>query len=416
MISIRAAVFFVFALLIPASAGASGFALWANGAAELGECNSVLAHTEGPASNFFNPALLPELDGTYIEIGTSIIRPSMDFKSELTGNSVRAEDRTFYPSTLFISHKLNDGFTVGLGVNNTFGLATEWPDDWEGRYITTKAELVTVNINPNIAWRVTDKLTLAAGVDFLVGDTTLKQKLNFSFFGLSDGDQKFKADGDGYGYNVGLLYKIAENLALGISYRSEIKLDFNGDVSFGFPSGTPPILIAFFPDTGGKVDLDLPAQAFIGLSYSPFDKLMLEIGGKWEGWSSYDTLNLKLSEPVLGSNIIVLTKSWRDVYGFNFGIKYDINSTSAISAGYLYEGNPVPDGTFEPSVPSSDRDDFSFGIQKTFGGFAFALTYLFEKYHSRHKENTVGLDSGLTANGRYKQHAHIVGLAGSYKF
>ncbi|MDY6974186.1 MAG: outer membrane protein transport protein [Thermodesulfobacteriota bacterium] len=412
----KASVLFVVALLLPASAGASGFALWANGASELGECNSVIAHTEGPASNFFNPALLTELDGTHIEIGTSIIRPSMDFKSELTGSSTSGEDRTFYPSTFFISHELSGIFAAGLGINNTFGLATEWPDDWEGRYIATKSELVTVNINPNIAWKISDKLTLAAGVDILVGDTNLKQKLNLSVFGLSDGNQRFKADGEGYGYNLGLLYRITEDLAMGVSYRSKIKLDLDGDVSFALPGGAPFILTTFFPDSDGEVDIDLPAQAFIGISYSPLHNLIFEIGGKWEGWSSYDTLNLKLSKPVLGNNTMVLNKSWRDVYGFNFGVKYDINPTFALSAGYLYEGNPVPDGTFEPSVPSSDRDDLSFGIQKSFGKLRFSVSYLFEKYHSRHKNNDVGSDSGFTANGRYKQHANIVGLCASYRF
>ena len=408
--------FFVFSLSIPRNVDASGFALWASGAAELAVCDSVLAHTEGPASNFYNPALLSELDGTQLEIGTILIRPSIDFRSDLTGESVSAKSNTFFPSTLFISHSLNDALTLGLGVNNTFGLATEWPDGWEGRYVTTEAELVTFNINPNMAWRVTDKLTLAGGIDILFGDANLKQDINLSVIGLADGDQEFDGDGRGYGFNIGLLCKLTKDISFGISYRSRIKLHLAGDVSFGLPNGTPPILRALLPDTRGKVDLDLPAQAFWGLSYSPVDNLILEIGGKWEGWSSYDALNLRLTKPVLRSNMIVLEKEWKNVYGFNFGIKYNISPTLAVSAGYLYEGNPVPDDTFEPSVPASDRDDFSLGIQKTFGGLRLALSYLYESYHGRRKNNSVGIDSGLTANGRYQQHAHIVGLSGLYRF
>ncbi len=108
---------------------ASGFALYTSGATELAQCDSVVAHTEGSASNFYNPALLPELDGTQIEIGTILLKPSVDFKSD-TGGTSSTKSNIFFPSTLFLSHKINDRFSAGLGVNSTFGLGTEWRDNW----------------------------------------------------------------------------------------------------------------------------------------------------------------------------------------------------------------------------------------------------------------------------------------------
>jgi len=397
-------VFLLGSHLTSTPSNASGFSLFTSGAAELAMCDSVIAHTEGPASNFWNPALLPELGGTQIEIGTMILRPSVDFRSDFTGIKDSMESNTFFPSTLFVTHRINDRFSVGFGVNNTFGLGTEWPDDWEGRYLATLSELETYNINPNIAWKVSDKLSLACGFDIILGDVTLEQKVDLSGFGLPDGNQKIDGDGEGYGYNLGILYKITEELAFGMSYRSKITLEIEGDYSLtlvGLKSGI-------------KADLDLPAHLFAGLTYKPSKNILLEIGGKWEEWSTYKHLKVKADLPIFaGSTVAVIPKDWKDVYGFNLGIKYNIDPTLAVSAGYLHEGNPVPSHTFDPSIPASDRNDFSLGIQKIFNKLRIALSYLYESYDDRNKRNSVGM--GL-ANGKYEQEIHIFALSVSYTF
>ena len=377
---------------------ASGFALFTTGATELAQCDSVIAHTEGPASNFYNPALLPALSGTQIEMGTIMLKPAIDFKSDLTGQKTSSRSNYFFPSSLLISHKIDDRFSVGLGVYSTFGLGNEWPDDWEGKYIVTYSKLKTYNINPNLAWKVSNSFTLAWGLDILLGDITLEQKVSLP----PDAKQKIKGEGDGYGYNLGMLYKVSEDLVFGMSYRSGITLEIEGDYSLAIAG----------LKTGVKTDLDLPAQIFAGISYKPSENILLEIGGKWEEWSSYKDLKLKANLPIfLGSDTITMPKDWKNVFGFNIGIKYNIDSTLSISAGYLHEGNPVPSDTFEPSVPVSDRNDYSVGIQKTFNKYKIGLSYLYDRYDSRHKNNNVGSGS---ANGKYEQDIHMIGLSISY--
>ncbi len=400
--------------LTSSSCSASGFALYTSGAAELAMCNAVIAHTEGPASNFWNPALLSELVGNHVEIGTIPLKISADFKSDATGEKDSMERNTWFPSTLFLSYKINDRFIAGFGVNNTFGLGTEWPDDWEGKYIATNSELEAFNINANLAWKASDKLTLACGFNVLLGDATFEQKIDpllLNPFG-PDGYSKIEADGEGYGYNLGILYKISEELAFGMSFRSGIKLELEGDVKWS-QAGISIV------DTGIKADLDLPARLFAGVSFKPSESITLEISGKWEDWSSYKQLKLKADQPIfLGSSISIIPKGWKDVYSFNAGIKYSIDPTLSVSAGYCREANPIPSHTFEPAIPGSDKNWFSFGVQKSFGGVRIALSYLYNKYEKRNKNNNVvGYSiSGITANGKYEQDIHMAGLSVSYKF
>lgn len=395
---------------------ASGFALYTSGAAEIAQCGSVIAHTQGAASTYYNPALLPELEGTRIEAGTIPLWVSANFTSDATGGKSSMEKNVFYPFTLFITHKINERFSAGLGINSTFGLGTEWPDDWEGRYMATKSDLKTLNINPNLAWKVSDHVILAAGFNILFGDTACEQKLDPLLLNpaLPDGNSKMTGDGEGYGYNLGLLYKVSDELAFGVSYRSGITLKMNGDVKWTQPGA------GLLLDTSATVDLDLPAQCFAGVAYRLSKKMIVEIGGKWEGWSSYKNVTINADQVIFlwGSNKNKIKKNWKDVYGVNMGIRYNIYPTLAIATGYLHEGNPVPSETFEPSVPVSDRDDFSFGMQKIFGKFKVALAYLYDKYESRNKNNRVSGYSatGITANGTYEQHVHMVGVSVGYVF
>jgi long-chain fatty acid transport protein len=351
-----------------------------------------------------------------MEAGAIPLRVSADFTSDTTAGKSSMDRKVFYPFTLFITHKINERFSAGLGVNSTFGLGTDWPDGWEGRYIATESNLETLNINPNLAWNMSNHMVLAAGFNVLFGETTCEQKIDPLLLdpALPDGNSKMAGDGEGYGYNVAFFYRIAENLAVGLSYRSGITLELKGHMKWTQPGAG--VLV----DTDATVDLDLPAQCFAGVSYRPSEKILFEVGGKWEGWSAYKDVTIKAGQviPLWGGSENKIAKNWKDVYGFNMGIRYDIDPTLSIAAGYLHEGNPVPSETFEPSVPVSDRDDFSLGVQKVFGRFKVALAYLYDRYESRNKNNRVSGYSatGITANGNYAQHVHMVGLSVAYRY
>jgi long-chain fatty acid transport protein len=391
----------------PTTANASGFALYTHGARELGRINSVVASPEGPVSSFFNPATLTEISGNQVEAGTILIFPSVKFRSASTGETEETKSQVFHPGTLFGVYHLNDTFTLGFGVNSPFGLGTEWPEDWEGRYITTNAEMETFLFNPNLAWKVTDTLTLAGGIDLLLGDAILENNISLFAYGLPDGKQKFFGDGYGLGYNLGVLWKIKRELSLGVSYRSGIDLKLEGDLHF---SGAP------FQNTGGKTTINLPPQIFTGLAYQVNDNLIVEIGGRWEGWSRYKELKIDLEQPVAGQDTIITEKNWKDTLAFNTGARYSVNPTMDILLGYLYEDNPVPDDTFEPSVSASEKHMLSLGAAKRFGRVKTAITYLYGKYKDRDKDNLVGAAFGLSANGEYKQDTHMLGVSVNVEF
>lgn len=389
-----------------APAHGSGFGIFTQGASALGQADAVIAHGDGPSAVFFNPALINSLPGTQVEIGTTLIFPRREY-TDSSGDSTHTKDTVFYPSTFFLTHAVNDSISAGLGVFNPFGLATDWGNTWSGRYLATKSKIESYNINPVVSWRVAPFLSVAAGLDIVLLDATLKNKISTPY---GDVSQKFSGDGTGIGFNVGLLIDSGKGLTLGASYRSEVKIDIDGKAEFDVPNSA---LAAYFPDTDGKTTLTLPQQVFAGIAYQPIDPLVLEVGMRWEDWSSFDRLRIILDQPVAGSSVATYPRNWHSTFAVNAGGKYRINDLFSVMAGYLYGWNPVPDSTFEPAIPDSDTHLFCLGGEMHVDRMTLSLGYAYQLQKDRTKTTN---QYGSVANGTYESDLHLLALSLGYRF
>lgn len=392
------------------SAHASGFGIFTQGASALGQADAVIAHGDGPSTIFFNPALLNRLPGTQLEVGTTLLFPSRDFKSATSGSTSSTEDTLYYPGTFYFSHTFNDKISAGLGVFNPFGLGTEWNGTWEGRYVATNSQIETYNFNPVLSYRINPGLSFAAGLDVIYLDASLEGKVNLSAFGLADANQKFKGDGTGVGYNLAMAYDAGHGISAGVSYRSEVEVDIDGNINFELPS---PLLAGALPNTSAKSKITLPQQLLAGIAYQATERLILESGFRWEDWRSYRELKVEFAQPVNGQTSNSTPKNWHDTFAVNVGGKYRLNDTFTLLGGYLYGWNPVPDDTFEPSVPDSNTHLFCIGSEMAFDRMKLAVSYAYQLQEERNNNNNVGLGS---ANGVYNADMHMLGISLAYKF
>lgn len=390
----------LFLALLTSAGGAygSGFGIFTQGATELGQANASVAHTSGPSAVYFNPALMSQLSGTQVEIGTTLVAPDREFSSAATGLGAQVDSTVYFPSNLYLSHALNQQMAVGLAIFNPFGLGTEWPEEWEGKYLATKSTITTFNINPALAYKVTPQLTLAAGLDLLLLDAELELKR----LDLGDANQKFSADGEGFGYNLGLLLNLTPELTFGAAYRSEIDLTAKGDVEVTFPG------VTLF-ESSAQSKLTMPQQLTAGLAWKQSEQLTVEAGVRWEGWSAFDALTVRFPD---GSTVST-PKNWHDTWAANLGARYQLNPQVALLGGYLWGEDAIPADTFEPGVPDSTSHLFTLGTDMQWDRFKFAASYGYQQLEKRDKNNNVG---GGLANGSYESSIHLVGLSLGYKF
>lgn len=399
-------VFSLFLFLISAaaqSAYASGYGIFTQSASSLGQGAAVVSHTDSPSTIFFNPALMNKLDGTQVEIGTTLLFPERKFTSDATGTTYKTQDHVFYPSTFYVTHQINSTVSAGLGFFSPFGLGTDWGDSWEGRYITTKAKMETYDINPNVSVNVMPGLSLAAGLDIIYLKASFEKKIN-SGMGF-DISQKFKGDGTGVGYNLGLLYDITKDISLGVGYRSEVKVGIDGDGSFD-----PQVPLFNLVNTPGHSNVSLPQQVFAGISYKGFERWVIEAGMRWEDWSTFRSLTVTMDNGLASTT----PRNWKDTYAYNLGVQYRYNDILTLRLGYLYGQNPVPDSTFDPTIPDSDTHLFCVGTGLNFGKLTVDLAYGYQLQKDRDKENNIGAPA--TANGKYSTYMNIVATSLKYKF
>jgi long-chain fatty acid transport protein len=384
----------------------SGFGIFTQGASALGQADAVVAHADGPSAIFFNPALMNRLPGTEVEIGTTLIFPDRDYTAP-DGTTASTRTAVFTPSTFYLTHAFNDKFSAGLGVFNPFGLGTDWGSTWGGttpagglgRFLATKSELTTWNINPVAAYRVTPHLSVAAGLDIILLNATLENIAPPNALVPVEFAQKFDGSGTGVGYNFGVYYEVNDKLSLGASYRSQVEIDVNGNLTVSVSPLSP----------SANTQIKLPQQVFAGIAFRPVDRLTLETGMRWEDWSSFKQLQIVIA----GQPPVVSPRNWHGTIALNAGGKYRLTDTVSLMAGYLYGWNPVPDSTFEPAIPDSNTHLFCVGGEAQLKSFKVAVGYAYQLQYQRGKTTNL---YGPLANGTYNSDLQLLAISLGYRF
>jgi len=287
-----------------------------------------------------------------------------------------------------------------------------------------------VSVNPNVAVKVTDKLSAAFGVEAMYLNFNLKKKINLG--ALGEGDTDLEADGMGYGFNMALHYQPCDYAKLGLSYRSPVTMKVTGDANFsGIPSTPIPIgggsFLPFdaagaFKDTSAHGTVTLPDSFSFGVAVYPMDKLSVEVGAVYTLWSKYDELKIGFGDDVIpvNGNPFNLTnettspKNWNDVWRFNVGVEYAALDWLDLRLGYVYDNTPVPDETIDYLLPDSDRQIFSTGLGFHKDSWAVDVNYSYLLFADRDID---GRAADYVYDGKVKDaDCHIAGVSFTYKF
>jgi len=268
-------------LLTPADAVAGGFQIGEMATRASGMASAFTAVADDASAAWYNPAAVAFMRGGELMLGADLIFvPGATF----TSNSANP----LYPATTSASDKFvaiphgyvsyhSPGTRLGfsLGLNAPFGLETDWPADagnpFRGKSTFSRINMIAVN--PSVAFRISDHLAMAAGVDYF----------NLFQVNLNNTVQLLKADGDGWGGNAAILYRSGA-VSFGVNYRSRVRVKLTGTAtSLGalattFGAGT----------SGGSTTITLPDQVNVGLAYRPDEYWLLSLDVDWVNWKTYD--------------------------------------------------------------------------------------------------------------------------------
>jgi long-chain fatty acid transport protein len=393
-------------LLFVSLASAAGFALPEQGVSAMGMASAFVGQADDASAVWYNPAGITQLDGTRISGGIIPIYPILTHENT-TGTTDVSERMIHVPIHLYATHKMSDKLSFGLGVNDPFGLATDWdPNNSATRYVATFSKVVTTEVNPNVAYKLNDNLSVAAGVAYV------KLRATFESIFPTGFNLRISGDGDGWGGNAAVHYKATNQFNVGLSYRSRVKIDVDGTADYN----------AGVLSNAANTSVTLPDLLQVGASYKASDNLTLnaDLGYTW--WSTYDRLVIQSATfgPLVGSNTLTQEKQWKDTWTLRIGGQYKLSDQLKLRAGYLYDKNPVKEEYFETRIPDSDRQGVSVGAGYTVGNITIDAAYMYLYFNHRTINNSLADDATIVTptalNGNYKSQAHLAGITVGYKF
>ncbi len=396
-------------LLLASQALAGGFQLNEHGARAMAQGGAFAARATDGSALYFNPAGLGFQTTGSVYLGLTTITPAGTFLGPTQKNPSEKTtfvSTTFTPINVAVTTPIMDRWHVGIGVNNPFGLGTEWPRDWVGKYLTTKVSLETFFITPTVAYRVNDQLSVGAGVNYVLGSVLLERAVSVVSVALPEPPRvSISLHATGVGFNVGLMYKPVEELSVGVSYRSQVKINADGVASF-----TPNYAALSLPAGPVSTSITLPSTGFVGVAYFPMKNLELEADLQFIGWSSYDELDIQFKA---NNTTNVSPKKYNNTYMIRFGGEYTLDMLH-LRAGYLYDHSPVKTEYLEPLLPDANRNGYNvgFGYDIT-DHFSIDVAYLFLKFDQRTAVNTIPENS---FDGIYTTYVDLIGVNFGYRF
>ncbi len=430
------------ALLLTAFSGAasaSGFQLLEQNLSGLGNAYAgSAAVAENASTIYFNPAGMTKLQDREVSGGLAAIGPTFKFHdkgSSFTGN-LSAEGTggdaggwAAVPNG-YLSWAVTKDVYLGIGFGAPFGLKTEYDDRWIGAAQSVMFDVKTYNINPSVAFRVNEMVSLGLGVNW--------QKVEAEYVRLATvggapsptaafGDRvtsTMNLEDTAWGWNVGALFTLSPSTKVGLSYRSEVKYHTDGDVKLTSDGTVPGNLtragfVADGRQSALKANLTMPDTFIMSVSQKLSDRWEMLGDVSWTGWSSIPKVDIMRSSGIRsGQNAQTLDTDFRDAWRVALGANYVVNDDWKLKYGIAYDQTPVKGAdTRLTSMPDNDRIWFSLGAQwapNKNSKLDMGVTYIHVKDSDIDNRQTAAARGRVT--GEYEGNIWILGAQYSMSF
>lgn len=389
------------ALMLPTLAGAQGFALNEIGSCALSRGFAVAAGGCMDASLiFWNPAGTVKLDGFSMLAGAASITLAGAYTRDTTRKRYEAEIPTAIVPHIFVNKQvtiMGRKLSLGGGLYVPYGLTSQWGDDFPGRFLSKKAALQTVYVQPNIAYQINDKWSIGGGPIYVNSKVELIQSIDLSTLpaagtttfgqlgfakGTEIGQLHVEGGGHTFGGHFGVMGKLNEHWTVGARYLSKARVKYRGaDAVFtqtntglivpvgitGIPAGTPvDVLIApqftatgnFAPGQKASTEVTHPDQAQIGFNYTGFKDWNIEADYQWTGFKKFINLPVGFTNPVLNRTLI---EDYNNSSSFRLGADRSFSNQARLRLGVAGVTSAASEATVTPLLPEQQRAYYTLG-------------------------------------------------------
>ena len=426
---------------------AAGFQLRENSVKNLGRANSGITTAKDDASVVSNnPAAMVNLDRTTVRTDLTVIDLNAEFSgtgqaaagsplaSTLTGGDGGDPGSPTAVPALAIVHPLGDtGLTVGASVSAPFGLATEYDADWMGRYSAVESDVRVVDLTLSAGLEITDRFSVGLGLIYERADVTLSNAVDFgagicrlaaalclppatAAYGpqKNDGFVKVSGNSTGIGWIAGLQWKPTDSLSIGLSHRSEVDHDLEGDADFTVPGNVAPLVGAAYADGPITAPLTLPSVTTLGVQYEFTDSFRMTGDVQWTDWHSLQSVDI-YRDNAARTQLAHESFQWEDSRAYSLGAEFDLSEAFTLRGGLSLDQTPTQDAHRTPRLPDNDRRIFTVGMTWNVSD-TLSIDAAYMRIQIKDPSIATTSSSGSRLVGEYSGNANLLGVGAQLKF
>ncbi|MGZ7456862.1 OmpP1/FadL family transporter [Pseudomonas sp. Ma2-10] len=337
---------------------AGGIMLYEIGTDNAGLANAgAAARAQGPSTIASNPAGMSYLPGTQITGGLQILYGDLTFDRDSNTNGTGSgSGNALDPipgGSFFISHQLDDHWSVGFGQYADFGLAANYDNEWSGRYFAQNASLAGLSFVPSVAYRFSEQWSVGVGVKAMYGMLQAQTAIDRSPFGFterSDGQLKYKDNDWGFGANVGVIYAPQPGTRIGLAYTSKVDLAFEDGLDV---KGDGPALNRL-DGLNTQLDMTVPQTATLSLFQQLDPQWALLASVNWQDWSEFGDIAVQVDTTAFGAQSTTVDAHFKDTWQLALGAQYQATPQLLWNVGVAYDSSAVSDGNRTFTVPMGE--------------------------------------------------------------
>lgn len=351
------------ALLAPQVAGAEGFAIneWSAEGVAMGGARMF---AEDDAANVaYNPASITKVKGEAMKSSYTYLSPHGNYKLyDGAGKEIEDGKNVVHAGWAVGSYyvrQINDKEWFGIGAFPRFAMVSEFERASKASTNAFFSQLNGVSVTPTYAHKFDKKWSAAVGAEINYVGLELQKNSYHPTYQMVLGATQTEGESYALGWNAAANYAFDDKNEIGVVYRSRITHSLEADFKM-------------YPVSGGKITADaygvvtLPDSWDIGYNHKFDKKTRLELKATRTNWSTYDALNISLSNPsvpgVLPSNVDS-AKNWENGWRYAIGLEHNLSDKYAVMAGFAFDEASIPYNGGDFMVPTGLRRTYSIGAR-----------------------------------------------------
>ena len=400
------------------SAFGSGFGLYEPSAKYHAMGGAVVGKAIDASANFANPATLTDL--TNIEITVGFVTEHPRSKVSVNGEEKNMDPGLFWLPHVMIAVPLPYDFAFGLGLSAEYGLGSEYSEHWPMQWSCYETTVQGLVLNPNLAYKITDKWSVGAGIRLLYFDFEQYRNMYLGSSQLGYVPYHLKGDNgcEDLGWQIGTKYDILDNLSVGLVYKSAIDVHVDGKTR----ANTSGLNAAGKATLGSTVramnddadaDLTLPQSITGGINWDPFETWHLGVSLSWTEWSELDELVFNVQPQKSTTKL-----DWQDTWRGSIGSAWDFAEDWSWMVSYTYDMDCTQSDQESAMLPPASRHIVATGFAWDIGwGVEATLSYacIFMNGFDMHTEDVKGNTGKYTLKTK-RGFCHAGGFSLTYRF